>query len=118
MKLGSNKKEVRIVKCYFGVVIIAGIILTIWVFIALFWFYAAMIVGFYWFLVMSPLYGEDFFEVGGAGGTSQQGKRTGGSDYWHNRAKYDKKDAQKYRTQGYAEYHRKKINNEKKFRKR
>ena len=121
MKLGNNKKEVRIVKCYFGAVIIGGIILSVWLFLALDLIIALFSFGIYWFIfLISPFLGEEFFAVGGAGGTSQQGKRTGGggSDYWHNRAKYDKEDAQKYRTQGYGEYHRKKIKNEKKFQKR
>ncbi|MCK4382797.1 MAG: hypothetical protein KAW66_05830 [Candidatus Lokiarchaeota archaeon] len=121
MKLGNNKKEVMIVKCYFGTVIIIGIILSIWLFLALDLIIALLSFGIYWFIfLISPFLGADFFEVGGAGGTSQQGKRTGDgkSDYWYNRAKYDKKDAQKYRTQGYGEYHRKKIKNEKKFQKR
>lgn len=39
------------------------------------------------------------------------------SDYYKNRKKWDKKDAKKYREQGYAEYHRKKINYEKHFKK-
>jgi hypothetical protein len=37
------------------------------------------------------------------------------SDYWNNHKKHDKKESKKYRTQGYAEYHRKKIKNAKKF---
>lgn len=74
-KLGDNKKEVRIVQCYFGVVIVIGIILTIWLFCTFFWFFAGMGTAIYWFLVMSPLYGEDFFEVGSDNQRDKQNKK-------------------------------------------
>lgn len=63
MKLGNSKKEIRIVKCFFGIVIIVGIILTIWFFCVFDWVFALMGAGIYWFFAFSPFYGS-FFEVG------------------------------------------------------
>ncbi len=65
MKLGNNKKEIRIVKCYFGAVIIGGIILSVWLFLALDLIIAFFCFGMYWFLfLISPFLGADFFEIG------------------------------------------------------
>jgi len=119
MKLGNNKKEIRQIKIYFGVVIFGAIIIFFSLLFMTEWYWALGGMGLWLFFVLSPFFGESFV-VGGGGGTSQQGKRPGGggSDYYHNRAKYDKRDAQKYREQGSTTYYAKKKTARERFNKK